>query len=314
MLFPLAKLKVVFMGTPDFAVPVLNYLIKSTKLLAVVTQPDKKAGRKQKIAQSPIKQLALANKIKVLQPAKVRDNAEFIQQIKQLQPDLIVVVAYGFILPKEILDIPKYGIINIHASLLPKYRGASPIQSAILNGDQETGVTLMLIDEQMDHGPFLGQKSLSIDNDSYKTLHDKLAKLGTELLVEILPKYIAGQIKPVVQDDSLATYCYILTKADGKIDWTKSAQEIERQVRAFTPWPGTWTTWQGKNLKILAASLSLDNVKAEVGEVIKVDDGLAVQCGQGLLQITELQIEGKKVMNAKEFLNGYSQIIGTKLA
>lgn len=306
------------MGTPDFGVPVLDAIINNYKLLAVVTQPDKSVGRNQIITPSPIKKFALAKEYQVLQPISLKGNIEFIQQIKDLKPDLIIVVAYGFLLPQEILDIPKYGVINIHASLLPKYRGASPIQSAILNGDKETGVSIMLIDAQMDHGPLLGQRTIKITaNDNFKSLHDKLAKLGADLLLEIVPKYYSEQIKPVTQDEAKATYCQLIKKEDGKIDWSKSAEEIERQVRAFTPWPGAWTIWDKKSLKILKAvvnaSTRLSMTTGSIGEVFKVNSGLAIACGQGALEILELQLEGKKPMSAKEFLNGYPGIVGAIL-
>ncbi len=309
----LKQLKVIFMGTPDFSVPSLLSLINNSNVIAVVTQPDKKVGRKQAITPAPIKKVALEHKIEVLQPEKIKGNANFEKQIKDLQPDLIVVVAYGFILPQEILDIPKYGVINVHASLLPKYRGASPIQSAILNGDQETGVSLMLIDDQMDHGPVLTQESLKInDNDTFESLHDKLAQLGADLLAETLPKYIKGSIKPVTQNEKDATYCQLIKKEDGKIDWTKSAEEIERQVRAFNPWPGVFTFWKGKQLKVIKSKV-IKSKEHNVGEIFKDNEMLAVACGKDTLEILELQIEGKKQMSAKEFLNGYSEIIGAIL-
>ncbi len=305
------------MGTPDFSVPILDVLIMNYNIIAVVTQPDKKVGRKQILTQSPVKKFALANKIEVLQPEKIKGNNEFICRIKDLNPDLIIVAAYGLILPKEILDIPKFGTINIHASLLPKYRGASPIQAAILNGDKETGVTIMLVNEKMDEGPMLAQKTITIsNNDNLESLHDKLSALGANLLLEILPKYLSGQIQPKSQDNSQATYCQLITKDKGKIDWHKSAQEIDRQIRAFTPWPGTWTNWQGKNLKILSASADGSTkltMTASAGEVFKTNTGLAIACGQGFLEIFELQLEGKKPMTAKEFLNGNPKIISSIL-
>jgi methionyl-tRNA formyltransferase len=302
------------MGTPDFSVPSLLSLSKLANIVAVVTQPDKKVGRKQVISQSPVKKVALENKIEVLQPEKVRGNAEFIQRVKDLNPDLIVVVAYGFILPQEILDIPRFGVINIHASILPKYRGASPIQTAILNGDKETGVAIMLIDDKMDTGPLLSQRTITINNnDNFESLHDKLSQLGADLLSDTLPKYISGEIKPVSQNESEATYCKILTKEDAKIDWNKSAEEIERQVRALTPWPGTFTNWGNRALKVLKVTNNNNNDNYNIGEIFKFEDGIAVKCGNGILQILELQLEGKKPMSAKEFLNGYPGIIGANL-
>ncbi len=309
--------KMIFMGTPEFAVPILNALIKSYNVIAVVTQPDKKAGRKQILTQSPIKKIALKNKIQVLQPEKIKGNIEFIQQIKNLKPDLIIVAAYGFILPNELLEMPKFGVLNVHASLLPKYRGASPIQATILNGDKKTGVTIMLVNEKMDEGDILNQNEMEIaDNESFSTLHDKLSILGTHLLIDTLPKYLNSEIKPQKQDNSKTTYCQLITKEDGKINWHKSAEEIERQVRALNPWPGTFTLWNNKKIKILQAladgSTKL-TMTASAGEVIKLDSGLAVQCGRDALQIKELQLEGKKPMTDKEFLNGYKEIIGSNL-
>ncbi|MCX6743639.1 MAG: methionyl-tRNA formyltransferase, partial [Candidatus Parcubacteria bacterium] len=249
------EIKVIFMGTPEFSAPILNALIEKYKVIAVVTQPDKKVGRKQIVTPSPIKKIAVANKIEVLQPAFLKDNVEFIRRVKELNPDVIIIAAYGLILPKEILDIPQCGVLNVHASLLPKYRGASPIQAAILNGDKETGVTIMLVNERMDEGDILTQKTITINNnDNFEALYNKLSELGANLLLKTLPGYLSGQIKPKPQEDSEATYCQLITKDMGKIDWHKSALEIDRQIRAFTPWPGTYTTWQGKNLKILSAS------------------------------------------------------------
>ncbi|MDD5341188.1 MAG: methionyl-tRNA formyltransferase [Patescibacteria group bacterium] len=309
------KAKIIFMGTPDFGLPVLKYLIEQTNVVAAVTQPDKKVGRSQTLTPSPIKRFAIEKNIPVFQPEQVKANSEFIKQIKDLNPDLIVVVAYGFILPKAILGIPKFGAINIHASLLPKYRGASPIQSAILNGDEETGVSLMLLDEAMDHGPILAQKKVKIlPYDDFESLHDKLAGLGSELLMETLPDYLAGKIQGKKQKDAEATYCQLIKKEDGKIDWNKPAIEIERQVRAFNPWPGAFTNWEGKNLKILKSEVhELEQVSRVVGEVYEVNNVLKVQCGRGQLELIELQLEGKNKMSAKEFLNGYAKIIGTIL-
>ncbi|HDQ23009.1 MAG TPA: methionyl-tRNA formyltransferase [Candidatus Uhrbacteria bacterium] len=310
--------KIIFMGTPEFSVPILGALINNYNVVAVVTQPDKKIGRKQILTAPPVKKIALANKLKVLQPEKIRDNSEFIQHLKALKPDLIVVAAYGFILPKELLDIPKFGAVNVHASLLPKYRGASPIQAALLNGEKETGVTIMLINEKMDEGHLLAQKAITITNDdNFKTLHDKLSILGAHLLIDTLPKYLSSQIKPQKQDDNRATYCKILTKKDGKIDWRKSALEIERQVRALNPWPGTWTTWQNKILKILEVEIlnpQINCAESEIGKTfLTKQQALAINCKQGSLILKKLQPEGRKPMAAKEFLNGYQEIIGSIL-
>ncbi|MBN1325924.1 methionyl-tRNA formyltransferase [Candidatus Falkowbacteria bacterium] len=316
MAINLKEEKIIFMGTPDFGAPCLKMLIENANVIAVVTQPDKKVGRNQVLTPPPTKQIALQNSIPVLQPEQVRGNPEFLKQIKELNPDLIVVVAYGFILPKELLVIPKFGVINAHASLLPKYRGASPIQSAILNGDEQTGVTIMILDEQMDHGPILSQNKVKIlPYDDFATLHDKLADLGAKLLIEILPKYLGGQLQGKKQKDTDATYCKLITKLDGKIDWHKPANEIERQVRAFNPWPGAFTNWEGKNLKILKSEVHwVDEVNKVTGEIYEVNGILKVQCGQEQLELVELQLEGKNKMSVKEFINGHPKIIGTILA
>ncbi len=313
MSIDLKNIKIIFMGTPNFSVPILSGLIDNYKVIVVVTQPDKKVGRQQILSQSPIKQIALKNKIEILQPGKLKENQEFFNKIKELKPDLIVVAAYGFILPKQILDIPQYGVINVHASLLPKYRGASPIQAAILNGEETTGVTIMLVNEKMDQGDILSQAKADIGKDeTFLILHDKLSILGAHLLINTLPQYLNGEIEPKKQDDTKATYCPIISKADGKIDWLKSADEIERQVRAFNPWPGTWTFWNNKKLKIHKVS-KLKTEPAKAGKVFEIDNGLAVACGQNSLKIEELQLEGKKIMTDKEFLNGYKYIIGSIL-
>jgi methionyl-tRNA formyltransferase len=310
----LKKVKIVFMGTPDFGLPALNYLIENTNVIAVVTQPDKRVGREQILTPSPIKKAALKHSIPVLQPEQVKSNPKFIQKIKNLNPDIIVVVAYGFILPKELLEIPRYGVINVHASLLPKYRGASPIQTAILNGDEKTGVTIMLLDEQMDHGPILAQKKVKIlPYDDFAVLHDKLAGMGAKLLIETIPDYLSGKIQGKKQKDSDATYCKLIKKEDGKIDWHKSAIEIERQVRAFNPWPGAFTNWEGKTLKIFKSEVIEEKGPYVIGEVFKYKEGLAVNCGQGALEIINLQLEGKNKVGAKEFLNGHPNIVGSIL-
>jgi len=310
----LKELKIIFMGTPEFSVPVLNALLENYNVIAVVTQPDKKVGRKQALTPSPIKQVALANKIEVLQPEKISKNTEFIQSVKVLTPDLIVIAAYGLILPKEILDIPKYKVINVHASLLPKYRGASPIQAAILNGDKETGVTIMLVNEKMDEGDILSQETITItNNDNFGSLYEKLSVLGMNILMETLPKWLNKEIKPQKQDESQASYCKLITKEDGKINLYSSPREIERRVRALNPWPGTWLNWNEKKIKLLKVKLLNVENKHQIGEVYKFNKGLAVECIEDALEILELQLEGKKPMAAIEFLNGYPSIIGSNL-
>ncbi len=305
--------KIIFFGTPNFAQPSLEKLINSGYLvIAVVTQPDKKIGRKQKEIYSPVKELALKLNIPVFQPEKISD-PNCIQKIEDLNPDLIVVAAYGQILPKEILEIPKYGCINIHASLLPKYRGASPIQAAILNGDKETGVTIILMDEKMDRGEIVQSAKCKVQKDvTFSELHDELARMGAELLIETLPKWFSGQIKPKTQDESNATYTKILKKEDGQINWNKSAEVIERQIRAFMPWPGSFCFWNNKRLKIVKAKV-LNINKTEPGKVYKIDSKLAVQTGENMLELERIQLEGKREMDIEEFLRGYPEFVKTKL-
>lgn len=314
MSIDISQIKVIFMGTPQFSVPILDALIQNYDVIGVAAQPDKKSGRKQVINISPIKEIALIYKIPVFQPEKMTE--QFVEQIKQLNPDLIVVASYGFILPSSLLEIPKYGVINVHPSLLPKYRGPSPIQSAILNGDKKTGVSIMKVSPQMDQGDILSQRQAEIaDDETYQTLHDKLSILSTHLLIDTLPKYLNGEIKPQKQDDQQATYCQIIKREDGKIDWTKNVSEIDAKCRAFDPWPGCWTEWNGKKLKIIK-SKKLDTLKYkehQPGEVFKQGNIFAVKCGKGALQLFELQLEGKKVMSDKEFFNGYGGIVGSVL-
>jgi len=287
-------MKFVFFGTPEFATIILEKLIKSgLKPQAVFRDPKES--------------------VSVL-----------IEKLNKLKPDLAVIAAYGKILPKEILEIPRYGFINVHPSLLPKYRGASPIQCAILNGDKETGVTIMKIDEKMDHGPILAISKLQITNSkiTYPELSKELAGLGAELMVKIIPDYISEKIKPVKQNHLKATYTKIIKKEDGKIDWSKSAESIERMTRGYYPWPSAWTTWNGKILKILEADISKYKNNFQIGEVFllkhpnvlrNVGMLLCVKCGIGNLIIKKLQLEGGKILTTKEFLNGHKYFVGSIL-
>jgi methionyl-tRNA formyltransferase len=283
-------------------------------VILVITQPDKPIGRKQELKPGEVKIFAQNNHLKLLQPNKLRDEA-FINEIKKMNPDLMIVAAYGKILPPQILAIPRLGSLNIHASLLPKYRGASPIAFSILNGDKETGFTIMLMDEKMDTGPTVHQEKIAIPEKIYASeLSEKLSELGARVLVEMLPKYLSGEIKPIKQDETQATYTKILNKEDGRIDWNKKADYIERMTRAFYPWPTAWTTWQGKNLKILKANLKPYNDSKNPGEVLKTNDGsLGVKCGQGILIIEELQLEGKKTLKINDFLRGQKDFVGSRL-
>ena len=239
-------------------------------------------------------------------------------KIENLEPNLIILSAYGQIIPKEILKIPKYGCLNIHPSLLPKYRGPSPIQTAILNGDEKTGVTIFIMDEKIDHGPIVAQKELEIKNYNFKTLSKKLANLGADLLIEILPKYLAGEMKPIPQDDSKATYTKIIKKEDGKINWQKSAEEIERMTRAFTLWPGTYTyinLKKPKMLKIIKVKVfKIDHQKTPGTIFLTEKKELAVACAQNALILKEVQLEGKRKMSGRDFLNGHPEIINSILS
>jgi len=297
-------MKYIFFGTPKFAAIVLEKLINAGYIPeAVICNPDEPIGRKQILTSPPTKILARKYGINILQPEIL---ANYKLQITNHKPDLAIVAAYGKILPKEILEIPKHGFINIHGSLLPKYRGASPIQSAILNGDKETGITIMKVDEEIDHGPIISNVKIQIsDDDTYEILSQKLAVTGAELLTKVIPDYIYGKIEPVAQDHSKATYTKIIKKEDGKIDWSKSAEEIERMTRAFYPWPTAWAIWNNKILKIIRADITGGN-NHEIGQIFLTNKKeLAVKCGSGSLIIKKMQLEGGKILSAKEFLNGH---------
>ena len=299
-------LRVVFMGTPDFALLGLDRLAQAAdfKIVGLFTQTDKPVGRKQILTPPPVKIMAKKYGLKVFQPAKIKPETE---TIRGLKPDLIVVIAYGKIIPQLILDIPRYGCLNVHASLLPKYRGAACLNAPILNGDTETGVTIMKIDAGLDTGPILRQAKMKLNGtENLETVHDKLSALGAELLLPTLRDWVAGQITPLPQDGTKATYVKTLNKEDGQIDWTKPAAEIERMVRAYNPWPGTYFTTGGKTIKIIKAENKiLASSGHQPGEMFVAERRLAIQCGQDALIILELQPAGKKIMTAQEFLSGH---------
>jgi len=301
-------MRIVFIGTTEFGIPTLDKLKGHYDLALVVTQPDKPVGRKQVLTPPPVKLWAHKLNIPVLQPTKI---IEALDQIKELVPDLIIVAAYGQIIPKEVLEVPKFGSVNIHGSLLPKYRGASPIQTAILNGDTKTGITLIKMDEKMDHGPIYTKKTVDIDaDDDYPKLYKKLALHAAELVVETLPKIFEG-LQPAEQIHDHATFTKLLDRKDGKIDWTKSAKEVNQKIKALNPEPGTWTTLDGKIIKILKASL-LNESKIELpGKIYSQLGQLAVKTLEGSLLIDQIQPEGKSVMSGKDFLNGLKS--GSKL-
>lgn len=303
--------KIVFMGTPDFAVPVLERLIGTHDVIGVVTQPDRPAGRNRVLQESPVKKLAVANQIPVFQPVKIR-KPEAIAELKQWTPDVYIVAAFGQILPQEVLDIPAYGSINVHASLLPRWRGAAPIHAAIRAGDDKTGITIMKMDAGLDTGPMLTQESLPIAPDETgQSLHDKLAYLGADLLIRTLPGYLHGTIQAQPQPEEGVTYAPTIKKEEGRIDWTMDAAAIERLVRAFDPWPGTYTTWQDKQLKILAGETGPGS--AAPGAVIEYQGRVAIGTGGGLFYPREVQLAGRGKMSIEAFVQGRSDFIRSSL-
>jgi methionyl-tRNA formyltransferase len=304
-------MKIVFMGTPIHAARCLQALIDAQEqVMTVITQPDRPKGRHLHSAPSPVKELAQKYKVPVETPEKVKDQI-FIDKIKALAPDLIVVVAYGKILPKELLDIPKYGAINLHASLLPKYRGAAPIQWAILKGETETGITVMQVSETLDTGDIILQDKVAIDpEDTAETLLDKVFEVGAQTLLKAIAEIKNGAAKKIPQKDAEATYAPLITKESGEIDWKKSATEINNRVRALLPWPTAHTFYKGKMLKILKAEPAPVPGKFKPGEVVDVKDDLIVACGIGSLLLKEVQRAGGKKMTAEHFLRGHRLTIG----
>lgn len=303
------------MGTPDFAASILKKIMQAGhEVIAVVTQPDKEKGRGKELSSPPVKELALEYGLPVYQPVKVR-NPEFVQLVRDMAPETIIVAAFGQLLPKELLDIPPYGCINVHASLLPKYRGSAPIQYAIINGEVETGVTIMYMDVKLDTGDMILKRSIPIAKDETGgSLHDKLADLGAELLVEALDQIAAGTSERVPQDDTEATLVKMLDKDMGNIDFTASAVVIERLIRGLNPWPSAYTRLDHKTLKLWRAEVEELPLQAEPGEVVEIrKDAIVVATGEKALVIRELQLEGKKRMTADAFLRGYPIPVGTKL-
>lgn len=300
------NVKVVFMGTPDFSVGALESIIQAGhEVVAVVTQPDKPKGRSSQMQFPPVKECALRHGLTVLQPVKVK-TPEWVECLRQFEADIFVVAAFGQILSKEILDMPRYGCVNIHASLLPKYRGAAPINWAIINGEKETGVTIMQMNEGVDTGDILTKKIVPIaPKETAETLFEKLAKAGAELIVETLPKLENGEITPVAQDESQSSHVKMMSKSLGKINWTSDAVQIERLVRGLNSWPSAYTFYQGKSVKIWNCDVLDNDTQVNPGTIINVDkDSIEVATGNGVIKILELQLEGKKRMDAKTFLLG----------
>lgn len=307
-------MKIVYMGTPDFAVGPLEAMVEAGyEITAVVTQPDKPKGRSDKLIPSPVKECALRYGIPVLTPKKIKAS-EAVEELKKYEADLFVVAAFGQILSEEILTMPRLGCINIHASLLPKYRGAAPIQWSIIDGEKETGITIMQMDKGLDTGDILFQKVVPIlDTDTGESLFDKLAEVGARFLVEVLPDIEAGNIHPIKQDEEKSTYAKMLSKAIGEIDWSKAADTIEHLVRGLNSWPSAYTRLNGKQLKLWQSHvvLGIDKEPGTVCEVTK--DAIIVATGKDGLAITELQLEGKKRMTTRDFLAGRAVETGTKL-
>ena len=306
--------RIVFMGTPDFAVPILDALTHTThKLVGVYTRPDQPAGRGKQLHSSPIKRLAEKHGLPVFQPLTLR-KAEFVAPLRELAPDIIIVAAYGLILPAEVLAIPPRGCINTHASLLPRYRGAAPIVAAILAGDAETGITLMQMNTGLDTGAILAQRAIPIaPDDTTGMLTPKLADLAAALVIEKLPSLLNGEIVPQPQDDSRASVFKTIRKEEGLIDWTLPAVEIERRVRAFNPWPSAFSFWNDLQLKVLRAEVATAKLTGEPGRLVQVQNEIAVVTGDGALILRDVQLAGKRAMNAREFARGQREFVGSYL-
>lgn len=308
-------MKIVFMGTPDFAAGVLQALIESEhEITAVITQPDKPKGRGKEMVSSPVKNLAVSNGLEVFQPARIKAD-EAVEQLKKYEADIFVVAAFGQILSKEILDMPKYGCVNVHASLLPKYRGAAPIQWSIAEGEEYTGVTIMQMNEGLDTGDILTQTKVDItDEETGESLFDKLMESGAKLLIETLSLIEKGDITPIPQNNDESTYAKMIKKEMGHIDYRLSAESIERLQRAFTPWPGTYSYIDGKMLKLKKVSVVDRKAARECGVIEEVTkDSIFVSCALGVLELKEVQLEGKKAMSVHDFLLGYKVEAGSTL-
>ena len=303
-------MKIIFMGTPVFAVKSLEACLALGEVVAVVTQPDKPRGRGQEVSFSPVKELALARGIPVLQPLKIR-GTNFADELRALNADVAVVTAYGKILPQDVLDAPRRGCVNVHASLLPRFRGAAPIQWAIAAGDERSGVCLMQMDAGMDTGAVIECAELPIaPDDTSATLHDKLSALGGEVLKRSLPRYVAGEISAVPQPTEGVVMAPMIKKEDGRLDWSRSARELERRLRAFTPWPGAFCTFDGGLLKVAKAAVG--EGEGAPGTVLSAGpEGVEVACAEGSLKLLSLQPEGKRAMTAQEFLSGRKLVVGS---
>jgi methionyl-tRNA formyltransferase len=310
------EVRTVFMGTPQFAVTILESLLQSScQVLVVYTQPDKPAGRGRPVVFPPVKKLALERQIPVIQPETLK-SSEVVEKLASFQPELIIVAAFGAILPPAVLSLPKFACLNVHPSLLPRHRGPSPVANTILCGDELTGVTIMLMDAGMDTGPILAQEKVEISSmDTTGSLSSKLADMGARLLLETLPKWLGGELKPQAQDESQATYSKLITSKDAEIDWRLSAVELWRRVRAYNPWPSCYTWCREKRLKIHQAIPCGDVAKGETGEVVALAEspGVGVVTRDGILGLCQVQLEGKREMSVEDFVRGKRDFIGCVL-
>ncbi|RUM87809.1 MAG: methionyl-tRNA formyltransferase [Thermodesulfatator sp.] len=308
------RYRVVFMGTPEFAVPALRALLESERVLAVVTQPDRPRGRGRRLRPSPVKEVALAAGLPVLEPERLKD-PEFFKRLQELSPDLIVVAAYGKLLPREVLELPPHGCWNIHASLLPKYRGADPIRWAILEGETETGITLMLMDEGLDTGPILLQKRTPIgEGETGGELYERLSRMGAEALLEALALHKEGRLKPHPQPEEGASYAPPFKKEDARLDFHRPAQEVARRIRAFDPRPGAYTFLEGQVFKLFRPRVLQRESPEPPGTVLGVEEGqLLIACREGVLAVSEVQLAGKRRMSVSDFLKGHAIFPKTRL-
>lgn len=310
--------KVVYMGTPAIAIPPLERLLEAGyEVTGVYTQPDRPTGRGRNVEAPPVKAFALMQGLRVFQPRSFR-SSEARQELASLAPDVVIVMAYGRLLPREVLELPRWGCLNIHPSLLPRHRGPAPVSNAILEGDTVTGVTVMHMDEGVDSGPVLAQEVEAIaPEDTAATLADRLVRKGAALLVRTLPSYLRGELESQPQDESQATYSRKLSKEDGTLRWELSAETLWRQVRAYTPWPGAYTYWRGRLLKVVEAIPLSGDQGGAPGEVVLLESGapvpIGVIAGDGILGLRRVQLEGKQALNAEDFLRGYREFVGSVL-
>jgi methionyl-tRNA formyltransferase len=313
---PNMEARIVFMGSPQFAVPILRPLLRSPyHVVAVYTQPDKPVGRSRRIAFPPVKRLAMEHGVPVIQPETLKA-VEVLEELAGFKPELIVVAAFGHILPQEVLALPRFGCLNVHPSLLPRHRGPSPVATSILYGDQSTGVTIMLMDVGMDSGPILAQQKVGISStDTTGSLTSKLANAGAELLMETLPRWLEGKLEPQPQDEAEATYSKLITSENGELDWHLSAAELWQRTRAYNPWPGCYTWWKSKRLKIHETIPLGEVATGDIGEVVALTESpeVGVVTGRGVLGLCQVQLEGKREMSVYDFVRGRRDFIGSIL-